>query len=235
MSFPSDESGHIVQSFDDDLEGLHDAVRRMGGLVAEQIARCGDLLNSGVAEGANLVIEVDKAVDALEKEINDRAVVVLTKRQPMADDLRVVLTAMKMAGALERAGDYAKNIAKRLTVLQDHGAVEGIASALVAMSRLAEAQIRSAMKAYDANDAELALAVWADDVELDRLHNEAHGQILSAMRRSQAHDLSHVMFIAKNLERIGDYATNLAEMVHFIASGHYPEEDRPKAGKTVTP
>ncbi|MGB1089069.1 MAG: phosphate signaling complex protein PhoU, partial [Alphaproteobacteria bacterium] len=232
----SDDSGHIVQSFDDDLEGLQDAVRRMGAMVAEQIARCGDLISNGAADaagGGNLVIEVDRAVDALELEINDRAVVVITKRQPMADDLRVVLTAMKMAGALERAGDYAKNIAKRLSALQDQGAVEGISGALVAMSRLAEAQIRSAMQAYNANDAELALAVWADDVELDRLHNEAHGQILSAMRRSQAHDLSHVMFIAKNLERIGDYATNLAEMVHFLASGHYPEDERPKADKTA--
>lgn len=233
MSFPSEDQGHIVQSFDDDLEGLQDAVRRMGNLVAEQVARCGDLISDGTGEGARLIIEADKAVDDIEIEINDRAVVVITKRQPMADDLRVVLTAMKMAGALERAGDYAKNIAKRLSVLNDHGALEGISAALVAMTRLAEAQIRSAIQAYDANDAELALAVWADDVELDRLHNEAHGQILSAMRRSQAHDLSHVMFIAKNLERIGDYATNLAEMVHFLASGHYPEDERPKADKTA--
>lgn len=229
----NDDNSHIVQSFDDDLEKLHAMVREMGDKVADQIARCGTLMETGNMASAPAIVADDKAIDALEAEVNDHAVLVLTRRQPMADDLRLVLTAMKVSAALERAGDYAKNIAKRVSALEDYASINGIQTALVAMARLAEAQVRSSLQSYDHGDAELALAVWTDDVELDRLHNEAHGQILSAMRRSHAHDLSHMLFVAKNLERIGDYATNVAELVHFQVTGRYPEDDRPKADQTA--
>lgn len=231
---PHRNDPHTVQSYDNELDAIQAAVRRMGAMTAEQVAMTIRAFEAGDIKRARTVIDVDAQVDKLEAEINDMVVHLLAKRAPVAIDLREILSSLKIAGFLERIGDYAKNCAKRVRALENGDAVSPIRYALVKVGTQAEVLIREVMDAHTNRDAMKALAVWEADAELDALHAQTHQVILNEMRKNPdaLHDFAHMMFFSKNLERIGDHCTNIAEEVHFFITGHEPEDQRPKADNT---
>jgi len=185
---------------------------------------------------ANLdkVIKGDAALDALEAEINEKAIEVIAIRSPRAKDLRYVLVALKVATILERMGDYARNIANRTKVIMTAGNENIPGVNIGRMGQVTQEMVRDAMKSYQNRDAEMALAVWRRDIEVDHMHTAFHKEVLASMSRNpnMVGTGAHLLFIAKNIERIGDYATGIAEQVHFLVEGAMPDEDRPKADKT---
>ena len=226
-----DKDPHTVHSYDDELDQIQATIRRMGAMTAEQVAMTVRAFQMGDEKRARTVIDVDKTVDALESEINELIVQLLAKRAPVAIDLREIISSLKIAGFLERIGDYAKNCAKRVRALDNGDSVSPVRHTLVKVGSQAEVLIREVMDAHTHRDALKALAVWEADAELDALHAQTHQLILTEMRKDPelVHDYAHLLFFSKNLERIGDHCTNIAEEVHFFITGHEPEEDRPKA------
>lgn len=218
-------TGHTVKAFDDDLGQLRGLVSEMGGLAEAAIDDAVKALTRRDLDTAARVVEGDKRVDALEAEIERLSLRLIALRAPMADDLREVLAALKIAGIVERMGDYAKNIAKRVPVMHDLRSVEPV-SILPAMSRAVSDMVRAALDAYAARDPEAALKVCESDRVVDDFYNSIFRALLTYMMEN-SHNITastHLLFIAKNLERIGDHATNLAEMVYFAATGRQMAE-----------
>ncbi len=222
--------GHIAQAFDDDLEAINKLLHRMATTAAEQLSMATRAFDSGDLDTAKTVIEADAMVDQLEKEVHDMIVRVIARRQPMAVDLRELISSLQISTYLERVGDYAKNIARRTRTLEGSDASAKVRKALVEMGQMAEGLLRSVMEARLKRDAALALSVWEADAELDELHTEAHARILKFMRKNpdQLEDAAHLLMIAKNFERIGDHCTNIAEEIHFHILGEAPPDNRPK-------
>jgi phosphate transport system protein len=221
-------TGHTVKAFDDDLGQLRALVSEMGGRAEAAITDALQALVRRDLDAAARIVENDKKIDALEAEIEKQVVRLIALRAPMADDLREVLAAMKIAGVVERMGDYAKNIAKRVAVLQDAKGIEPLAI-LPAMGRAVSEMVRNVLDAFAARDAEAAVAVAESDRAVDDLYNTLFRTLLTYMMENP-HNITastHLLFIAKNLERIGDHATNVAEMIYFAATGHQMAE-RPR-------
>ncbi len=218
-------TGHTVKAFDDELGRLRGLVAEMGGRAEAAIADAMQALVRRDLDSAARIVEEDKQIDAIEAEIEQQALRLIALRAPMADDLRDVLAALKIAGVIERMGDYAKNIAKRVPVLDSVKGIEPL-SILPAMSRSVSAMVRGVLDAYAARDAEGALRVAESDREVDDFYNSLFRALLTHMMENP-HTITaatHLLFIAKNLERIGDHATNIAEMVYFAATGQQMAE-----------
>jgi phosphate transport system protein len=224
---------HIVKSFDSELERLYGEINRMGEIAIAQLDAAIDALVRRDSKAALHVVGNDVALDGLEREVSQDVLRLLALRQPMARDLREVYGALRISADIERIGDYAKNVAKRSIVLNDAALVPA-ASALPELAKTANALVRDAMTAFHERDATLALAVRSRDVELDELYTRLFRELLTYMAEDPRTitPCTHLMFIAKNIERIGDHATNIAEYSHFIASGEMPAEDREKADAT---
>ncbi len=222
--------GHTAQAFDDDLAAINKLLQRMAATAAEQLSMATRAFDSGDLNTAKTVIDADAMVDGLHKEAHDLIVEVIARRQPMAGDLRELISSLQIATYLERIGDYAKNIARRTRTLSNPDAAGKVRKALVEMGMMAESLLRSVMEARLKGDPALALTVWEADAELDELHTEAHARILKFMRKHPEglEDAAHLLLIAKNFERIGDHCTNIAEEIHFHILGDTPPEDRPK-------
>ncbi|MBU3076482.1 phosphate signaling complex protein PhoU [Sphingomonas quercus] len=221
-------SGHTVKAFDEDLTDLRGLVSEMGGLAEQAISASLQALVNRDLDGAARIVESDKRVDEIEAEIELQVVRLIALRAPMADDLRDVLAALKIANIIERIADYAKNIAKRVPIVSETQAIEPL-SILPAMGRLAAEMVRDALDAFAARDAEAAVAVCGRDRAVDDFYNSLFRTLLTYMMENP-HNISpstHLLFIAKNLERIGDHATNVAEMVYFAATGRQMAE-RPR-------
>ncbi|RVT94154.1 phosphate signaling complex protein PhoU [Sphingomonas crocodyli] len=213
-------TGHTVKAFDEDLSELRGLVSEMGGRAEAAITDALAALQHRDLDGAARVVEGDRKIDELEAEIERRVVRLIALRAPMADDLRDVLAALKIAAVVERMGDYAKNIAKRVPVLQDARGMEPM-SVLPSMGRVVAGMVRDVLDAFVTRDAEAAIAVIERDREVDDFYNSLFRTLLTYMMEN-SHNITastHLMFIAKNLERIGDHATNVAEMVYFAATG----------------
>jgi phosphate transport system protein len=213
-------TGHTVKAFDEDLSQLRALVSEMGGRAEAAITDALQALTRRDLDLAARIVEDDKKIDAIEAEIERQVVRLIALRAPMADDLREILAAMKIAGVVERMGDYAKNIAKRVALLQDSGTIEPI-SILPAMGRAVSEMVRNVLDAFAARDAEAAVAVCDSDRTVDSFYNGLFRTLLTYMMENP-HNITastHLLFIAKNLERIGDHATNVAEMVYFAATG----------------
>ena len=223
-------AAHTVKAFDDDLDQLRAMISEMGGLAEEAIAESMRALVQRDTEAAVRVVENDQRIDALEAEVEKNAVQVIALRAPMADDLRDVVAALKIAGVVERIGDYAKNIAKRVHVIEESPAIEPL-SLIPEMARIAGEMVHNVLDAFAARDAEKAAAVCARDRAVDDFYNSIFRTLLTFMMENP-HNITpatHLLFIAKNLERIGDHATNVAEMVYFAATGeHIAERARGK-------
>jgi phosphate transport system protein len=227
---------HIVKSFDEDLKRLNNVIAEMGGLAEAQLTRAVEALVRRNSELATQVVQDDKRIDALETEVGQMTVRMLALRQPMAQDLREVVAAIKIASDIERIGDYAKNIAKRAIVLSAHAPLKPVAS-IPRMSQLALHIIKDVLDAYIEKDAEGARAAWRRDEEVDEMYNSVFREMLTYMMEDPRNigPCTHLLFIAKNIERIGDHATNVAEIVYYLVHGRSLDEERPKGDTTNVP
>jgi phosphate transport system protein len=223
-----ENTAHTVKSFDDDIAQLRAVISRMGGLCETQIADAVDALVSRNIDAARVVIDGDRRLDQLEAEAEMLAVRIIALRAPLADDLREIVAALKIAGVLERIGDYAKNIAKRTTVVAQSQPV-GPAVIIPEMARIVVEIIRDTMDAFVDRDALKSVALLSRDQQVDEFYNSLFRSLLTFMMENPHYitPSTHLLFVAKNLERIGDHATSVAEMVHFSVTGQRPAE-RPR-------
>ncbi len=213
-------NSHTVKAFDNDIGRLRGLISQMGGLAEEAIAKAMQALTRNDLELADQVRAEDKRIDALEAEVERLAVQIIALRAPMAVDLREVVAALKIAGLVERIGDYAKNIAKRLPMIDGEHRIEPI-SILPAMGRMASDMVRQVLDAFAARDAEAAVRVCESDSALDDFYDSIFRTLVTFMVENPKtiSQVAHLLFVAKNLERVGDHATNVAEMVYFAATG----------------
>ena len=226
-------SEHIIKSYDTELHRLDNIVAEMGGLAESQLASALEAMEKRDADLASAVIESDTRVDQLEREIESLVVRLLALRQPMAVDLRQIIAALKISTDLERIGDYATNVAKRSIAL-DQGPPVRPVYALPRMGRLAGAMIKDILDAYIERDAEKAMAVWLRDEELDEMYTSLFRELLTYMIEDPRNITpgTHLLFMAKNLERIGDHCTNVAETLYFLINGEPMQQMRPKRDRT---
>ena len=220
--------GHTIKAFDDDLDRLRALISQMGGLAEHAIRESMRCLVNRDLEGAERIVENDKKLDALEVETERRAVQLIALRAPMAGDLRDVVAALKISSVVERIGDYAKNIAKRVPLLENAGNIEPI-SLMPEMARIATEMVHDVLNAFVERDAEAAVRVVERDAAVDDFYNSIFRTLLTFMMENP-HNIgqsTHLLFIAKNIERVGDHATNIAEMVYYAATGQHLA-DRPR-------
>ena len=215
-------NSHTVKAFDNDIGRLRGLISQMGGLAEDAIAKAMQALTRNDLELADQVRAEDKRIDALEAEVERLAVQIIALRAPMAVDLREVVAALKIAGLVERIGDYAKNIAKRLPMIDGEHRIEPI-SILPAMGRMASDMVRQVLDAFAARDAEAAVRVCESDSALDDFYDSIFRTLVTFMVENPKtiSQVAHLLFVAKNLERVGDHATNVAEMVYFARTGSY--------------
>jgi phosphate transport system protein len=226
---------HTLSVLDQDLDRSRELILTMGGRVEEAIALAARALDGRDAELAAAVVAGDRAVDALEDEINQQVVKVLALRQPQADDLRAVIAVMKMAGDLERLGDYAKNMARRVPALAEAARIEGAGAAIRRQSRQVGQMLKDMLDAYARGDLALAEDVIARDAEVDHMTNALFREFITHMMEDPRNitPCLHYIFIAKNIERMGDLVTHGAEHVIFVAEGA-PAGPRVKGHSTAT-
>jgi phosphate transport system protein len=218
---------HTVKAFDEDITRLRGLIAEMGGLAEVAIQEALDALVKGDDDLAKKVVKGDKKIDTLESEIDKLAVRIIALRAPMADDLREVIAALKIAGVVERIGDYSKNIAKASREIGDNRKQFEPLTLLPAMAEVASEMVHDVLTAYAARDPELAKEVIAADEKVDAFYNSIFRNLVSHMVENPAtiSSAAQLLFVARNLERIGDHATNVAEMVHFAATGTYPPDE----------
>jgi phosphate transport system protein len=224
---------HTVSAYDKELENLRSSIARMGGLAEAQIAGSIDALFKRSADRAAQIVAGDQALDSLEIAIEKDAISILARRQPMASDLREIVSALKMSSILERIGDYAKNIAKRITAISDAQNVR-IVRTVGDMAHLVQKMLKDVLDAYIDQDDVKALDVWERDTAVDDLYNSLFRELLTYMMEDPRliTPCTHLLFAAKNVERMGDHVTNLAEIVYYLVRGDLIEDTRPKTDTT---
>ena len=218
-------TGHTLKAFDDDLDRLRALISEMGGLAEHAIRESMRCLVQRDVEGAARIVENDRQLDLLEVETERRAVQLIALRAPMAGDLRDVVAALKISGVVERIGDYAKNIAKRVPLLENIGQIEPL-SLLPEMARIATEMVHDVLTAFVERDSDAALRVMERDNAVDDFYDSIFRTLLTHMMENPQSigQSAHLLFIAKNLERAGDHATNIAEMVYYAATGRHMTE-----------
>jgi phosphate transport system protein len=228
-------SNHIVKAFDEELGELRKLIAQMGGLAEDQFGKSIEALSRSDKRLADLVIAADDKMDKIEKDIEERAITMIARRQPMAHDLRAIIVAIRISSDLERIGDLAKNIAKR-TLAVDEPLPRSVNAGMNRMAELAMEQLTDVLDAYARLDVEKAQDVWTKDSRIDALYNSVFRELLTYMMED-ARTISmctHLLFGAKNIERIGDHATNIAENIFYLVTGDAPKGDRPKEDETST-
>ena len=225
----NEHSEHIVKSFDEQLTQLSQTIARMGGLAESQLSSAMDALVKRDSDLAGRVLHADNRLDDLESDIEHMAVRLLALRQPMASDLREVIAAFKMASDTERIGDYAGNVAKRALTLNQLPPLPAM-SAVPRMARLVQSIVKDTFDAYTERDPDKALDVWHRDAEVDEIYTSLFRELLTYMMEDPRSITpgTHLLFIAKNIERIGDHATNIAETIYYLITGYEIEGGRPK-------
>jgi phosphate transport system protein len=224
---------HIVKSYDEDLTALRTMLAEMGGFAEDQLAKAMDSLIKRDQRLADAVIQQDDKLDRLELEIEEHAVRTIAKRQPMALDLREIMVAIRISSDLERIGDLAKNIAKRTHAVADvlpQRPTKGMAR----MGQLALGQLKLVLDSLAAKDADRAMEVWRRDEEIDALYSSVFRELLTYMMEDPRTigACTHLLFAAKNIERIGDHATNIAENIYYLLHGEMLKDERPKKDLT---
>ncbi len=216
---------HTVKAFENEISQLRGLIAEMGGLAEVAIRNAVDALVQQDEDKAREVVANDAKLDALEAEVDRLAVRIIALRAPMADDLRDVIAALKISGVVERIGDYAKNIAKRVSRFESKGRIQPL-TLIPAMAEITQSMVRDVLNAYGARDAQLAVEVIRRDDKVDNFYNSIFRNLVSHMMENPAtiSDAAQLLFVARNLERIGDHSTNVAEMVYFAATGEYCTE-----------
>jgi phosphate transport system protein len=224
---------HIVSAFDEDLIQVQARISEMGGLCEEMLSKSLDAVQHRDAALARMVIESDRQLDEMETAIEESVVRIIALRQPVAADLRVLIAAMKIATTLERIGDLAKNIAKRAIPLSSARPLK-LTGSIVRMGRQTLTSLSDVLNAHAARDVDLAVQIWKQDLEIDEMYNAIFREVVTYMVEDSRliGAGAQRMFIAKNLERIGDHATQIAEMVYYIVKGESLGDDRPKGEPT---
>ena len=225
------DNPHIASAFDRDLEAVQAMIMKMGGLVETALSDAALALETRDEELAEQVRRGDAAIDALEDQVNSECARLIALRTPIATDLRTVLSVMKIAGTLERCGDYAKNLGKRSNVLAQMSPIAGAAGSIRRMSKQVQLLLKDALDAYISRDTALAADVRMRDREVDQMYNALFREFLTHMMEDPRNITAcmHLHFIAKNIERVGDHATGIAEQVIYLVTGSVPGEARPKA------
>jgi phosphate transport system protein len=220
---------HLVKSYDQELNKLRNLMTEMGGIVENQVALAAEAILHRDAAAATRAVEEDPKADALEREIEAFAIRLLALRQPVASDLRHIVAALKITGDIERIGDYAANVAKRSMVLSQFNTPFSLAG-LAHMATLVQGQLKSIIDALGDNDADKAVEVWRSDQVVDDIYNAIFRELITYMMEDPRNitPCTHLLFIAKNLERIGDHATNIAENLYYAVKGESLPESRPK-------
>ena len=229
-------SEHIVRSYDQELELLDKKIAQMGGEVEQELAQGFDALERRDPKLAEEVAASDRKVDALEAEIQELTIRMIARRQPMAVDLRHIMTVLKIAGDLERTGDLAKNLAKRAQAISGENHPKALMTGLKHMVELALVQLKDVLDAFAERDAEKAIAVWRRDERIDAMYNSLFRELLTYMMEDPRNIglCTHLLFAAKNIERVGDHTTNIAEDVHYLVHGVALPDDRPKGDDTAS-
>jgi phosphate transport system protein len=227
---------HTVKSYSEELALLDKKVAHMGGLAEHVLGQAFEALEKRDPRLAETAVQSDKAIDQLQKEIEEQVITMIARRQPMADDLRHVMAALRITGDLERIGDLAKNIAKRALAIAQEAYPKPLISGLRHMEERALVQLKEVLDAYAERDSELALQVWREDEQIDAMYNSVFRELLTYMMEDPRNIgfCTHLLFGAKNLERIGDHTTNIAEVVHYLVHGKTISDDRPKGDQTST-
>ena len=228
-------SDHIVRSYDADLEGLRRSLAEMGGMSERMLGDSTVALVRRDTALAQKIISADQRLDNLQRDVEEKAVLTIARRQPLANDLRELISAIRIAADIERVGDLAKNIAKRAVAISGqfsppHRAVVGLEH----MSRLVQAQLKDVLDAYAASNEQKAMDVWRRDDEIDALYTSLFRELLTYMMEDPRNITfcTHLLFCAKNIERIGDHATNIAETVYYLVHGTAITDQRPKGDTT---
>jgi len=226
--------GHIVKAYDAELNQLESMIAEMGGLVETQLANALSALVNAEQDKAKEIVKFDKRIDEFEAQIDAHATRMLALRQPMAEDLRVIIAALKISNNLERMGDYAKNIAKRTVTLTRVTQLSETSESIRRMGEIVEVMIKDVLDSFVERNKAEALEVIDKDHEVDAMYTSVFREIITYMMEDPRNitPCTHMLFIAKNVERIGDHATNVAEQIHFMLEGEFPDEDRMKDDKT---
>jgi phosphate transport system protein len=223
-----------MKAFDADLQDLARMVAEMGGQAEQQISDAIDALDRRDSTLSQQVIASDVQIDSLQREVEEKVILTIARRQPMAVDLREIVGALRISNDLERIGDLAKNIAKRVLVLDSEFRSQKVMRGVEHMAELVLAQIKDVLDAYARRDTQKAVAVWRSDEEVDAVNNSLFRELLTYMMEDPRNIgiCIHLLFCAKNIERMGDHATNIAETVYYMVEGRMLGEERPKGDKT---
>ncbi|MFO1134935.1 MAG: phosphate signaling complex protein PhoU [Rhodoblastus sp.] len=226
---------HTVKAYDRELGALGRRIAEMGGLAEQMLSDAMDALARLDADRARQVVAIDQRLDRLQREIEDDAILTIARRQPLAVDLRECVAAIRVSGDLERVGDLAKNIAKRTVKIAAEARMPRAIVGLKSMHEYAAVQLKDVLDAYAERDVERARAVWKRDAELDALEDSVFRDLLTFMMEDPRSITfcTHLLFCSKNIERIGDHATNIAETVIYLVTGEAPPVDRPKGATTA--
>ena len=227
-------SEHTIKAFDADLEELSRMVAEMGGLAEKQIADSVMALARRDVDLARRVIALDPSIDALQRGIEEKVILTIARRQPMAVDLRDIVGSLRVSNDLERIGDLAKNIAKRVVVLDGEFRPNKVIRGVEHMTDLVLAQLKQVLDSYVRRDVTMAIEVWRNDEAIDAVNNSLFRELLTYMMEDPRNITfcTHLLFCAKNIERMGDHATNIAETVHYIVEGRSLPDERPKSDLT---
>jgi phosphate transport system protein len=228
---------HTVTAFDSELNELQAIIAEMGGIAEKMQSEAIDAMSRQDTRLAQSIILQDQRLDALQREVEEKAILTIARRQPMAVDLRDVIATIRIANDLERVGDLVKNMAKRILAMEGHFPPQKLLAGIHHMSLMALGQFKAVIDAYTMRDAQAALAVWQRDGEIDNLYNSVFRELLTYMMEDPRNIgfCTHLLFGAKNVERIGDHATNIAETVYYLVTGQSLAVERPKGESVVAP
>lgn len=219
-------SEHIVTSFDDELRGLAQSIAEMGGLAEQLLEDAVTALLRADIELAERTIVADRKINYLEADIEERAILIIARRQPMAQDLRATIAAIRISNDLERVADLGKNIARRVLAIEDQPFSQKLSVGVEHLAKLGLRQLKNVLDAYGSHDVEKAHKVWEEDDEIDAVYTSLFREFLTYMMEDPRNITmcTHLLFCAKNIERVGDHATNIAEAVHYMVTGTRMEE-----------
>ena len=223
---------HTVKAYDIELQDLARRISEMGGIAESMLDKAVEALVRGDNGLAEEVIRTDTRLDLMEREVNDRAILMIARRQPMAVDLRFIASTIKMAADIERIGDLAKNIGKRVKAIGMPFHHQSLVNGVTHLGEMAQERLRMVLDAYAQKNLEAALDVWRHDDDIDALHNSLFRELLTYMMEDPRNITfcTHLLFCAKNIERMGDHCTNIAETMHYMITGHALVDVRPRAG-----
>ena len=228
------EAPHTVKSYEEELKNLNSNIIKMGGFCEKSLGKAIQAITTRNSDNAEAVIKDDEKIDKFETLIEQQVVNLIALRQPMAIDLRETVTALKISSDLERIGDLAKNISKR-TLLLNENLPKNLVDAIIRVSSDVQKQLKSILDAYLERSSAMAINVWESDEQIDDLTNLCMQEVIKYLKENEKNlsDGTHLLFVTKNIERIGDHTTNIAEQIYYLVNGEYLEGDRPKGTEPI--